>query len=670
MFEQREVDPHGTSDAATGPSTSASRRSQASPASDRADRAALETHARRLVEQAPPPPTTAEIVRRPLPSDAADPHAIRTDDDGAPWAAHLQQEPGLGLLAELLETEASSLGDLDLAATLVAWERVSAWVAARHAEALGALTARAGRFGGLDEVAAILATEAGLTQRAARDKLVWANTLGNFPAVADALERGRVDVPKARAICEEALSAPEQVAADVAALGLALAPDKTPPQLRRALRAAVIGLDPDAAKLRTEKARAERRVEFHALPDAMALISAYLPATDAVAVKTALDALARTTGSEDPRTFDQRRADYLGAIFHAICDAGEAPLDARSLTSAPTATGSTAHHGAARTSRPPRATSALGASHVPSESDASHLSSQSDSSHVSSQSGAPRESVGPRATRDASHPDASRDSSTMHSPAPDAETRAVPSVLWRRLATNQRQRPHLHVTVAASTLLGLDDAPGELTGYGPVPADVARLLATDATWRTLLTDRAGTVTAVGERTYRPGAVLTRHVAARDRTCTFVGCSRPAFQCDIDHRVPFSADRPAAEQTHPDNLHALCRFHHNLKTLHGWVPEHDPGTGATTWTSPIGTRRTRGPEPPLPPWESWLEELAEHRAVSPCPCAAPTQVARDALDRDEHDDERQDGPTRSRSPGGVRQTESSGDLPGADPPPPF
>jgi len=258
----------------------------------------------------------------------------------------------------------------------------------------------------------------------------------------------------------------------------------------------------------------------------------------------------------------------------------------------------------------------------------------------------------------------------MHSPAPDAETRTVPSVLWRRLATNQRQRPHLHVTVAASTLLGLDDAPGELTGYGPVPADVARLLATDATWRTLLTDRAGTVTAVGERTYRPGAVLTRHVAARDRTCTFVGCSRPSFQCDIDHRVPFSADRPATEQTHPDNLHALCRFHHNLKTLHGWVPEHDPGTGATTWTSPIGTRRARGPEPPLPPWESWLEELAQHRAVSPCPCAAPTQVARDALDRDEHDDERQDGPMRARSPGGVRRTESSGDLPGTGPTPPF
>ncbi|MDQ2624413.1 MAG: 13E12 repeat family protein, partial [Actinomycetota bacterium] len=36
---------------------------------------------------------------------------------------------------------------------------------------------------------------------------------------------------------------------------------------------------------------------------------------------------------EDPRTFDQRRADALSAIFHAICDAGEAPLHPDHLVS-------------------------------------------------------------------------------------------------------------------------------------------------------------------------------------------------------------------------------------------------------------------------------------------------------------------------------------------------
>ena len=34
----------------------------------------------------------------------------------------------------------------------------------------------------------------------------------------------------------------------------------------------------------------------------------------------------------------------------------------------------------------------------------------------------------------------------------------------------QGMRPAIQVTVAASTLLGLDDQPGELAGHGPIPA--------------------------------------------------------------------------------------------------------------------------------------------------------------------------------------------------------
>jgi hypothetical protein len=35
-------------------------------------------------------------------------------------------------------------------------------------------------------------------------------------------------------------------------------------------------------------------------------------------------------------------------------------------------------------------------------------------------------------------------------------------------------RPAIHVSVALSTLLGLDEQPGELDGHGPIPAQVAR----------------------------------------------------------------------------------------------------------------------------------------------------------------------------------------------------
>ncbi len=41
-------------------------------------------------------------------------------------------------------------------------------------------------------------------------------------------------------------------------------------------------------------------------------------------------------------------------------------------------------------------------------------------------------------------------------------------------------RPTVHVTVAASTLLGADEQPGELTGHGPITADHARRGSTNA----------------------------------------------------------------------------------------------------------------------------------------------------------------------------------------------
>ena len=559
-------------------------------------------------------PSALADLSSPLPPDAVDPHAVRSDGDGGSWAGQLERDPGAQLVAELVEAYPASLGDLDLVAALKAWERVGAWAAAQHADALRALLARADRFGGFDETAAILATEVRCTQRAAKDKLAWANTLGSFPAVNEALERGEIDVFRARAICDEAMLAPESSAQLVADLGLTLAPSKTPPQIRRALRAAVIGLDPAAAKERAAKVSADRRVEFHPMPDAMAMITAYLPAVDALAVKTALDALARTTAREDPRSFDQRRADYLGAIFHAICDAGEAPLHRDHVPgSAPAAPHDPASPRAAvdDVSDGPgdvyeRHNDVSGGPDDVSDGPADTTNGASVASVASDCSDEPaREVVGhaPRTAR-----------ATLGSGSGSG------SALWRRLSTQQRQRPHLQITVSAATLLGLDENPADLTGYGPVPADVARLLATDATWRALYTDRSGAVSAVGERTYRPGAVLARQVAARDRSCTFPGCARPAFGCDLDHRTAFDPSRPAVDQTHPGNLHALCRFHHNLKTLHGWSPHHDPESGVTSWRSPLGTSHDREPEPPLPPWETWLEELAKVDKASPCPCA--------------------------------------------------
>ncbi len=60
----------------------------------------------------------------------------------------------------------------------------------------------------------------------------------------------------------------------------------------------------------------------------------------------------------------------------------------------------------------------------------------------------------------------------------------------------------IEITVAASTLLGADEQPADLTGYGPITAAEARRLAQDGRWRRLLTDPAtGALLDYGRRTY-------------------------------------------------------------------------------------------------------------------------------------------------------------------------
>ncbi len=86
------------------------------------------------------------------------------------------------------------------------------------------------------------------------------------------------------------------------------------------------------------------------------------------------------------------------------------------------------------------------------------------------------------------------------------------------------------------------------------------------------------------------------VVLRDRTCVFPWCSRPARGCDVDHVIEYDhhADaegRPQPGPTETENLGALCRFHHRLKThtaWHYWMT----APGVFEWTSPHGHRYHR------------------------------------------------------------------------------
>ncbi len=158
------------------------------------------------------------------------------------------------------------------------------------------------------------------------------------------------------------------------------------------------------------------------------------------------------------------------------------------------------------------------------------------------------------------------------------------------LSAAQGRRPHIQVTVPLSTLIGIDDHPGELTGYGPIPASVARRIAADGVWRRLLTDPAtGRLLDYGTTRYSPPQDLRDVIIARDRECVFPTCTMPAHRCQVDHTVPHP-DGPTART----NLGPPCEPHHDLKTRWGWQLDQ-PEEGRFVWTSPVGKQYVQEPQ---------------------------------------------------------------------------
>jgi hypothetical protein len=174
-------------------------------------------------------------------------------------------------------------------------------------------------------------------------------------------------------------------------------------------------------------------------------------------------------------------------------------------------------------------------------------------------------------------------------------------------------RPAVNVTLAASTLAGLDDQPGYLNGE-PVPADIARRVATqpgahrfywpvDAAGRLLdqtceQAPKASTGPVIDSSlitdSYEPTVPIARHVITRDQRCVMPGCRRRAHNCQLDHRTPWPEGATSAV-----NLEPLCKHHHDLKHHASWTLTRTQD-GHYHWTS--ATRhhyRYRPPELPVP-----------------------------------------------------------------------
>ena len=166
---------------------------------------------------------------------------------------------------------------------------------------------------------------------------------------------------------------------------------------------------------------------------------------------------------------------------------------------------------------------------------------------------------------------------------------ALTAILSQALASNVDEvRPHrrpvtVNVTIDLPTLLGLAENPGQLSGYGAIPASVARELASDATWKRFITDpQTGNLLDYGREKYEPPQALVDFLLARDRTCRFPGCRQPASRADIDHAQSWES----GGETKLENLGLLCRRHHRLKTHGRWALVSN-SDGSCEWTSPVG-----------------------------------------------------------------------------------
>jgi hypothetical protein len=466
------------------------------------------------------------------------------------------------------------------------------------------------------------------------------------------------DWPKALVLCDELAVLERELARQIAERIIGKAPEWTTGQLRARLRRLVLAADPQAALRHATVKSTGRGVEIRQEPSNLASIAGYdlLPHRVAASWErlTAIARAAKAAG--DPRRIDELRADAMmdlligegiavgGPITHGGLHTDAQPdrndgesqsAEGRRETGEP-ATGEAG-------SQPGEPADRAAGSHTPPAADAAVAEAAATAAEAyDGDAPWPQRPADPDLLNPAADPPADlaaglgEETPVLPEPvAPPAEAAHDESVdpererlqpFWLagfdRLATMRpstaEQAPmpgprrgvvDLHMSL--DTLMGLDELPAELAGFGPLLADIARQVVAqrpDLQLRYSVYDGLDALVAhgitkvrppattapPGRRTNRrPTAEVAAWVRARNRTCVAPGCRVPSRRCELDHTLAWVQDG----ESEPDNLGPGCTRHHHFKHSPG-CELVQPSPGTFCWQTPLGMRYLTKPTPPL------------------------------------------------------------------------
>jgi hypothetical protein len=483
----------------------------------------------------------------------------------------LSQRPGIETLTQLVEIhpyELSPSGRIDYLAAL---EKQNGWLQALMQTAFVAIaddqreSLEYGESGVDDEEREEIAAALRLSPATAQAKMDTARILVNqLPATCAALASGEISVAHATVIARE--SAPllrggidREVIAQIEKSAIANAEFHTPAQVANKIRTAVSRALPTECEESFARAHELRKVSCYPERDGMATVIALLSAPDAQSVLIAIE---RHLQRKDREALQSSSSRNSIATQNSTSSQTSATTQNSSVTTQNSLSRGTDLANSAEIPNPWRVDNRRADAFV-------EIINEFLTSDVLDQTATDQTATDQTATD---------------------QTATDQTDLTNRNLSKQKQIKNLgrkpvtiNVTIDLPTLLNMAENPGQLSGYGPIPASLARELAADGNWKRFITDpTSGELLDIGRKSYRPSQHLVDFLIARDRTCRFPGCRYPAHRSDIDHVTPWDD----GGKTTPENLGSLCRRHHRLKTHGGWKVT-SASDGSCEWISPNG-----------------------------------------------------------------------------------